>query len=263
LGFSRAILSPCGRYLDVHSIGRNHGERYDWESGSLLATRYGEWGPLVTHPEGSLLLVCSVQIETFTQSKLCTWENNSFHWYAPWLLSYIAVGGACFSADGRTLALIGGTGTLSVQIHRFPSCEVLLTLDLDTLPNPEDFDFPAKLCEAVVLSADGRTLFTPTVSGEIVERSLPEGTVHRSWAAHEGMITTFQVHPTHPWLLSGAEDGVIALSEVPALRLAHPLEGDAVTREFQEKFAKLPEGKWTDEAMDVEFEGNIPGAPDE
>lgn len=207
-GFWGLVFSACGRYIDTHSRCRECGERYEWQTGKLVATRWGTGGPLVLHGEGELLGVTSVR-EMATVSFIGRWNRNIFEWYSPELTSWFPVTRAVFGAG--LLGFIGGSGRLHLQVHEFPSCRVRFYRELEL--TPEHVEYPFDVSEALAITKGGR-IFGPSISGRITEWAAADGEEIGSCHAHEGMIMSLDLHPSQPLLISGGWDGTIAVVRI-------------------------------------------------
>lgn len=233
-GYWGVSFSADGRYVESHSLGREIGERFDWSAGQRTSVRFGPGGPMALHSEGHILAVCSVA-EMATTTWFAEWVASGVRWYSAELVCWFPVTRVVFGPGA--VAFIGGSGATAVQVHDFPSCDVRFVTHLD--PNPDDVEFPWGVSEALGFTPDGERLFVPSASGDVLALDASTGARKATWQAHAGLVTTLDVHPHAPLVVSGGADGVVALAHDPGLswtRRATPGESDA----FISRFALLP-----------------------
>ncbi|MEW5925882.1 MAG: hypothetical protein AB1941_00205 [Gemmatimonadota bacterium] len=246
-------VSLDGRYVETSFLARDQGERYSWETGGLAATRWGNSGPFVFHPEGELLAVSAVDSEYYTQVQFCSWTGGAYVWYPPVLIAYMAVGGAAFSPDGRAFAMVGGVDTHWCQVHSFPECTILSRHELGTV---EELRFPYEVTEALCFV--GSLLLLGRVDGSVVGIDVSDGAVRFEHAAHPTRVLSIRLHPSEPWIATGSDDGEIVLWEMEeATPRGCDLPDGSVTRRFVEAFPPLPAGQWRDPDNELLFEPEI------
>jgi WD40 repeat protein len=241
LAYEGLGISPDGRYVETSFLGRNRGERYQWDTGELVATRWGRSGPFVFHPEGELLAVGAVDHEYHSQVQFCSWSGGVYVWYPPVLGAYMAVGRAVFSPDGRAFAMIGGVDMHWCQVHSFPECTVAFRHELGSL---EELRFPYEITEALCYA--GSVLLAGRVDGTVIAIE-EDGSIAFEHPAHGTRVMTIERHPSAPWIATGSQDGEIILWAAEGMapgRAGGAEEG--VTRRFVESFPPFPAGQWRD-----------------
>ncbi|WP_157906812.1 WD40 repeat domain-containing protein [Sorangium cellulosum] len=233
-GYWGVSFSADGKFVESHSMERGLGERFDWSTGQRTSTRFGPGGPIALHSEGRILAVCSVA-EMATTTWFAEWLASGVRWYSAELVCWFPATRVVFGPGA--VAFIGGSGATAVQVHDFPSCDVRFVVDLD--PNPGDVEFPWGVSEALAFTPGGERIFAPSASGEVLALDASTGARLAAWQAHASLVTTLDVHPHAPLVVSGGADGAVALAHEPGLawtRRATPGEQDA----FIARFAPLP-----------------------
>jgi WD40 repeat protein len=249
LVYEGLALSPDGRYVETSFLGRNRGERYLWATGELLAHRWGNSGPFVFHPEGTLIAVAAVDSEYYTQVQLCSWTGRSYIWYPPVLVAHVAVGGASFSRDGRSFAMIGGVDSIWCQVHSLPHCAVSFRLNLGAV---DELRFPNEISEAIYVF--DTHLVTGRADGTIIGVDIHDGHVIFEELAHPDRVMSVQLHPTLPLMATASNSGDIIMWEIDRTEVKPSPPHGGVTREFIERFPPFPEGQWRDPDNELTFE---------
>jgi RNA polymerase sigma factor (sigma-70 family) len=115
-----------------------------------------------------------------------------------------------FSRDGRKLVTAGGGATLPGQLKVWDIAAARELVAVDRIPG----------VQAVVLSADGKTVVTADRSGRICWRDLDSGVERDSLHAHAGPVFGLALAPQGDLLATGGADGSVKVWH--AHRLGEP-----------------------------------------
>lgn len=206
-GFWAVAFSHDGEHIETHALGPERGERYAWRSGELVGTRWGPGGAIARTTENGVLAICGVDDWTGAVH-FGRWRDGELEWFEP-MIHTVPLTRIRF-AQGL-FAVYGGTSRLHLQVHEFPSCEprYCLLMDLLGLEDAEDYE----VGNALGLSPGGDLIFVPTVDGELRALAPADARELGRWRAHRGLVTTCDVHPSQPWVISGGRDGDVVVSE--------------------------------------------------